>query len=203
MKRLSWVFLAYFLLMMNAAFADTLTLPESITVIDDYAFYNCTEFTGKLVIPDTVTRIGAHAFDGCTGLTGTVVLPRNIQYVDETAFINTALTVVTEDQSFVSLLNYRVNDDNTVTITSYQGDPVHNPTIPDTINGYPVTEIGDQAFYEQALTGCLTLPETLVRIGEYAFFGCTGLTGELVLPDSIKEIGEQAFYQTSLEGTFL
>lgn len=83
MKRLSWLCLACFLLMMNAAFADTLTLPKSITVIDDYAFYNCTEFTGELVIPDTVTRIGAHAFDGCTGLTGTVVLPRNIQYVDQ------------------------------------------------------------------------------------------------------------------------
>ena len=36
-------------------------------------------------------------------------------------------------------------------------------------------------------------PEGLLRIGEYAFQGCTSLEGTLVLPDSLVEIGRSAF----------
>lgn len=77
-----------------SAQAEPLLLPQGLTVIEAEAFMGCTQFTGTLSIPPTVKRIGAHAFDGCTGLTG-IVYVSDETIVDNTAFDNTSLTVVT------------------------------------------------------------------------------------------------------------
>lgn len=42
--------------------AGQINLPSDISYIDDYQYYNCTNFTGPLVIPDTITQIGKYAF---------------------------------------------------------------------------------------------------------------------------------------------
>ena len=43
-------------------------IPNSVTSIDEYAFYYCTGLS-SIVIPNSVTKIGDYAFCGCTGLT--------------------------------------------------------------------------------------------------------------------------------------
>jgi hypothetical protein len=48
-------------------------IPDGVTNIDDYAFYNCENIT-SITIPDSVTNIGADAFTGCKNLK-TVVTP--------------------------------------------------------------------------------------------------------------------------------
>ncbi|MDY4412544.1 MAG: leucine-rich repeat domain-containing protein, partial [Eubacteriales bacterium] len=45
-----------------------LTIPDSVTSIGKYAFYNCSGLT-SITIPDSVTSIGNSAFSGCTSLT--------------------------------------------------------------------------------------------------------------------------------------
>ena len=40
----------------------------------------------------------------------------------------------------------------------------------------------------------LTIPNTITRIGEYAFRGCTGLETEVDVPESVAEIGNFAFF---------
>ena len=45
-----------------------IVIPNSVTVIDDEAFLNCSSMT-SVTIPSSVTRIGNRAFYGCTGLT--------------------------------------------------------------------------------------------------------------------------------------
>ncbi len=57
--------------------------------------------------------------------------------------------------------------DSKATITGYTGTD-NNLVIPDTLGGYPVTEIGSNALREKGLIG-VTLPNTLVTIGDYAF----------------------------------
>ena len=78
--------------------------------------------------------------------------------------------------------------------------PTGNITLPSTVtyngNTYTVKRIGDYAFYTcSGLTGSLTLPNSVTTIGHCAFIGCRGFTGSLTLPSSVTSIGMYAFYQ--------
>ncbi|MBR6707921.1 MAG: leucine-rich repeat domain-containing protein [Clostridia bacterium] len=87
---------------------------------------------------------------------------------------------------------YILLEDGTAEITGYKGTG-ENLTIPAEVDGYKVTHIGDMAFYDREdLSGKLTIPEGIVRIGDSAFFNCQ-FSGELVLPDSLEIISEGAF----------
>src|ERR1043165_6093863 len=61
-----------------------------------------------------------------------------------------------------------------LTITAYTGtnDPVVIPAMP---NGLPAISIGTKAFNEKVLTN-VYIADSIVNIGNYAFFGCIGLT---------------------------
>ncbi len=59
-------------------------VPDSVTVISDWAFCNCTAL-GQVVIPDSVTEIGEGAFYQCTGL-HSVVIPDSVVRIDDIAF---------------------------------------------------------------------------------------------------------------------
>lgn len=65
-------------------------------------------------------------------------------------------------------------------------------TIPDTLGGYPVTSVGDWAFYECRKLSKITLPGGLERINDYVFDECSGLT-DIKIPNSVTSIGGQAF----------
>ena len=53
-------------------------------------------------------------------------------------------------------------------------------------------KIGDYAFFGCSGLTSLTLPSGVTEIGDYAFFGCSGLTS-LTLPSGVTEIGDYAF----------
>ena len=52
--------------------ATTITIPEGVTSIGEYAFLNCSGLT-SVTIPEGVTSIGEYAFRGCTGLTSVTI----------------------------------------------------------------------------------------------------------------------------------
>lgn len=69
-----------------------------------------------------------------------------------------------------------------------------------TYNGvsYPVTSIGNRAFYNCTdFTGSLTISNSVKTIEEYAFSGCSGFNGSLNLGNSVITIGERAFSNCS------
>lgn len=101
-----------------------------------------------------------------------------------------------------------------VTITSYTGAG-GAITIPSTLGGFPVTSIGNQAFYsrtslisvsipigvtsigESAFALCasmssVSMPGGVITIGDWAFSSCTSLTS-VSMPDSVTTIGDWAF----------
>ncbi|MCC6355854.1 MAG: leucine-rich repeat domain-containing protein [Verrucomicrobiae bacterium] len=82
-------------------------------------------------------------------------------------------------------------DDGSITITKYTG-PGGEVTIPRTINGLPVTSIGQRAFQRCADITSVTISSGLTTIGECAFEFCGGLTA-ITIPASVTSMGGNPF----------
>ena len=74
----------------------------------------------------------------------------------------------------------------------YGGDVVIPASVNHEGESYPVTRIGDQAFYECRELTSVTIPEGVTAIGNEAFGRCYELTS-VIIPGSMKTIGEAAF----------
>ncbi len=59
-----------------------------------------------------------------------------------------------------------------------------------------ITQVSDNAFAKNAALTELVLPEGVVSIGKYAFYGCSSLAS-VVLPGSLRSIGAGAFCRCS------
>ena len=79
-------------LFLNGEKVHNLSIPEGVTKIGDYTFYNCIELESA-TFPDTVTEIGNNAFSGCRNLQ-TVNLPDCLTKIGDAAFSGTDLEVV-------------------------------------------------------------------------------------------------------------
>ena len=88
--------------------------------------------------------------------------------------------------------NYITNSDGiSLTLTGYSGSG-GEVIIPASINGFPVTGIGEEAFeFCYSMTNA-TIPDSVTNIGEKAFQYCSSLTS-MTIPDSVINIEEQAF----------
>ena len=150
------------------------TIPGSVTNIGDYAFDHCTNLT-SVTIPDSVTNIGEDVFGDCTSLTNIAVAASNPDYI-----------------SFGGVLF----DYAKATLLQYPGGLGGSYTIPSTINGLPVTSIGEGAFYQCFSLTSVTIPDSVTSIGEDAFHFCTSLTNATIYSGVI---GDSAFeFCTSL-----
>ena len=87
-------------------------------------------------------------------------------------------------------LEYKVSE-NGVHITGYQGKD-SEIAVPDMIDGCPVTCIGKKAFLSNKLLKQITLPESVVRIEDWAFAFCARLN-KIVVPYHGMEIGQGIF----------
>ena len=80
--------------------------------------------------------------------------------------------------------------------SSYSNEYSSDVVIPESVtyNGttYPVTSIGNYAFYECSGLTSVTIPNTVTSIGGSAFRSCSGLTS-VTIPNSVTSIGSAAF----------
>ena len=198
-------------LYLNGSKITNLVIPNSVSSIRNYAFYECTGLT-SVTIPNSVTSIGGMAFDSCTGLTS-VTIPNSVTEIGNAAFYEcTGLTSVTIPNSVTKIGN-----------TAFYGcTGLTSVTI-----GNSVKTIGERAFYNctgltniyvdsnnaaydsrdncnaiietatnTLIAGCMNtvIPNSVTSIGDYAFNKCSGLTS-VTIPNSVTSIGDYAFYK--------
>lgn len=86
---------------------------------------------------------------------------------------------------------YEIGDDGCATITKYLGGAV-DLTLPDALDGHPVTAIGEDAFQRCMNLRGIVIPHGVTSIGRSAFMDCRQLSA-VSLPDSLTDIGSFAF----------
>ena len=83
----------------------SITIPNSVTNIEDYAFYGCTGLT-SVTIGNSVTSIGKEAFYGCSGLTS-VTIGNSVTSIGDGAFVACrSLTSITIPNSVTNIEDY-------------------------------------------------------------------------------------------------
>ena len=71
-------------LYLNGELVTDLVIPDGVTSISNYVFYNCTDLK-SVTIPGSVTSIGEGAFYGCSSLTS-IIIPDSVTSIGNSAF---------------------------------------------------------------------------------------------------------------------
>lgn len=183
----------------DCAVLREVTLPESLKIIENNAFSNCTGLE-NLTIPEGMTRIGSMAFSGCTALKE-IVIPGSTGTVENYAFQNcSGLEKVTIEEGSVSLGQYVFQRaGNNAELTVGAGTEIGR-TVFQNFDGLQtaVLEEGITSIEGYAFSGCDSLEKVVIgtavnqNIGSYAFSGCSQLTTVEVFGTE-GTLGENAF----------
>jgi hypothetical protein len=201
----------------------SVTIPDSVTNIEDSAFFGCDNLTNisignsvvsigdatfsgcasltSVTLPDSLTSIGDSAFWECDNLTN-ITIPKNVTSIGDQAFAACSslktIMVDTNNQVFCSLAGVLFDLDQT-TLLEYPGAKPGSYTIPST-----VTSIGDGAFsYCYRFLNSIAITNSITSIGDGAFFSCGNLTN-VMIGNSVTNIGDGAFgFCLSLTGVTL
>ena len=102
-----------------------------------------------------------------------------------------ATVFAAEKTNPLDYLTYEIADGE-VTITDCNTSISGELTIPETIEGYPVTDIGEWAFENCTELTNVKIPDSVINIGSGAFQYCNFTS--VAIPDSVANIGGNAFY---------
>ena len=167
----------------NCTALSEVTFPASLKTIESSAFSGCRNLS-KVKLPASLKAIQSSVFHRCSALK-TVSYDGSLeQWNDITAnngFLGDSHPSLVMDDYTAQFIP--VKDDlfaepipkKTVTITKYTGTE-STVILPSTINSWPVTKIGEDAFQDNTTITSVTIPDSVTEIGANAFAGCTNLT---------------------------
>lgn len=154
------------------------TIPSSVAVIGDYAFENCDELA-DVVFPPALKEIGTGAFLQCGELMEFDGLPPSVVKIGYDAFEGTGwFSYLDNGLVYAGKVAY-----------AYKGNMPNDTRV---VLRAGTTGIAAAAFYGcGGLTG-VTMPSSVVCVGEWAFENCYALAS-VAVPKSVTDIGEYAF----------
>lgn len=136
-------------------YLNSVTLPNSLTNIGDYAFNACHNLT-SFIIPNSVTSIGRFAFSQCYALTS-MIIPNNVATIGDGAFAHCYDLKSINIPDLITTISPSTFKDCT---------SLSSLMIPSS-----VTSIGNGAFMNCNFTS-LTIPSSITFIDYSAFFQC-------------------------------
>lgn len=168
----------------NAVNLSSITIPESVTYIEESAFYNCSSLT-SLNIPSNVHSIYDNAFQGCSKL-ASILIPKSVTYIGNGLFQNCdgLESIVVEEG------NPKYDSRNNCNAIIWETRLMHgckNTIIPD-----GVTMIWPSAFMYCKGLESIVFPTGITSIGTNAFYMCRDLSS-VTLPSGLETIQRAAF----------
>ena len=196
----------------------TTVIPNSVTSIGSYAFWNCSGLT-SITIPNSVTAIGSSAFSNCSSLTS-VTIGNSVTSIGNYAFrYCSSLTSIEIPNSVTSIGDgafsgcsglTSVTIPNSVTSIGYDlfvgCSGLTKVIVPD-IAAWCNISFGNYyanpLFYakhifsdENTEITDLVIPNSVTSIGYSAFYNCSSLTS-VTIPNSVTSIGDWTFNKCS------
>lgn len=169
-------------LYLNGSELKTLTIPSSITAINENAFYNCQSIE-TINLHNNVSKIGMGAFDKCNNIQYTEY--KNGNYIGSIGGPVVLCSIIDKTQT---TFEFAPNTKAISTTAFAGGSKIINLKIPESVEN-----IGASAFNGMKSLISVTLPNSITSIPETAFAYCTALE-EITIPDSVTTIYGGAFY---------
>lgn len=143
----------------NCTGITSLSIPDSLAEISDYAFYNCAGIE-KMTLPKDLTKIGKCAFSGCSGLKQ-LIFPLSLESIGTYAFSDcSSLQDISIPGKVTGIESHLFSG-----CTSLK-----SIDIPD-----GVKTIGTFAFSDCSSMTDIKVPDSVTEIGSAAFSGCSSL----------------------------
>ena len=196
-----------------------LVIPNSVTAINNYAFYGCSGFT-SVTIGDSVVTIGDYAFRECTGMTDLTLGNSLIGIFPDAFSYCTGLKNITMGSSLTgigdgafsgctSLTSFTLGKSVTEQIFGNVIEYCPNITSLSVESGNPVYDSRDNcnAIIETAtnklIMGCqnTVIPRTVTSISSDAFSGCENLTS-IFIPNTVTSIGLDSIVDVNNDITY-
>ena len=201
-----------------------LIIPDSVTKIENDAFSNCTGIT-DIVFGRGLTNIysyvyGSNGFNNCPAVETITFLGEKPPYINnsiwsETNSSDSVSRFFNDTRTFKNLKTIYVPDDSYQAYVNAYGKALRTETRIKTINGGDfiienqvlisyvgneeqvtipegIVKIGDYAFLNNNMVTFVEVPESVIEIGKCAFEGCTALTS-FEMPKQMESIGDSAF----------
>lgn len=156
-------------------------------------FSNSTEFENNLNDVSKIQVIGQE--DMITNIENSFEPETNLLLSESnlpTAKANVPSPVAVGDEITSGDYTYIVNEDGTASIVRYSGTD-ENLVIPSTLDEYTVTGIGFSSFASKNTITSVIVPDSVIDIGETAFYNCDNLTSVTFLSTNIRSMGNRIF----------